>query len=183
MPHKPYLFMLHRAKRFHINLFLVVCLNIFFAFVPFSGCAHETMIFWYYLDLSCLQILSLTFICHNFSIYLFLCAICFQCILAKYLFVVFFIFRSKGLSKHWLAVKLQVVLSILSILISMWLAYVMYFIQQNLCVICAALFAVNNIIVILTIIRHQQLQQHKPLPSTGTTKKKAPAKKGRSKKD
>ncbi|XP_055297430.1 vitamin K epoxide reductase complex subunit 1-like protein 1 [Sitodiplosis mosellana] len=89
-----------------------------------------------------------------------------------------------GFSKNPLVVKVQVILSILSIGISSWLGYVSYFELQNLCFVCVGLFIINIIIVTLTIIRHQRLNKaKKPATSSGTTKKKAPAKKGKSKKD
>lgn len=123
------------------------------------------------------------------------CTICFQfifdisfgCPIFIYLFFVSFFFSLEGLTKHWLAVKIQVVLALLSVGVSVWLAYLLYFVIQNLCVVCVSLYVINIAIAVLAIIRHQKLRQTKPSSSSsasGTTqKKKAPARKGRSKKE
>jgi len=95
-----------------------------------------------------------------------------------------------GLSKHWVPVKAQVVLSILAVSTSIWLLYLAVGLQ-NFCVICLTLFLVNIVIVSLAIIRHERLRAT-PASSgsssskgSGATKKKAApaAKKTRSKKD
>lgn len=84
-----------------------------------------------------------------------------------------------------MAVNAQAFIAILPIFSSIWLAYVMYYALQDLCLISGALGAINVIIVTLAIIRQrQQSKEKKPTASSGTTqKKKAPAKKGRSKKE
>lgn len=96
-----------------------------------------------------------------------------------------------GLSKHWLAVKTQVILSIISISVSIWLLFLSVGVQ-NFCVICLTLFLINIVIVALALIRHERLRQTPASSSSSasssgsgaTQKKKAPAaKKGRSKKD
>lgn len=118
-------------------------------------------------------------VCHNFPV-----------VTNKF---IIFILPTKhlGLSKHWLAVRTQVVLSIISISVSIWLLYLQVGVH-NFCVICLALFVINISIVALALIRHERLR----LPASGdsgsssssgsgaTQKKKAPAaKKGRAKKD
>ncbi|XP_031629450.1 vitamin K epoxide reductase complex subunit 1-like [Contarinia nasturtii] len=87
-----------------------------------------------------------------------------------------------GFSTSSLTVKAQAVLLFLSNAVLAWLAYVLLFEIQELCIICIGLYFTNVIITVLTIVRFRRLQQAKPKPSSGT-KKKAPAKKGRSKKD
>lgn len=119
---------------------------------------------------------------NSFGCLLFLQEIMFNLFCLSICLFVFFSIL-KGLSKHSLAVKLQVGLSVLSIAISVWLGYANYIVLQNVCIICATLQIINIVIVTLTIIRYKQLRQKQPTTSTGTTKKKAPAKKGKSKKD
>lgn len=87
-----------------------------------------------------------------------------------------------GLSTNEWAVKTQAVLSILSIGISSWLEYVLFFVLREVCVVCFALYIINFIIVALSIIRYKQLGQLKPAATSGT-RKKAPAKKGRTKRE
>lgn len=100
-----------------------------------------------------------------------------------FIFFIFFLFYylfPEGLTKHWIAVKIQVVLSLLSVCITVWLAYSLFFVIQNICVVCITLYAINIAIAVMAIIRHQKLRQTNP--SKTTQKKKAPAKKGKAKK-
>ncbi|XP_037049050.1 vitamin K epoxide reductase complex subunit 1 [Bradysia coprophila] len=53
--------------------------------------------------------------------------------------------------------KLQVALSFISNLISIYLAYLLYFVFENLCIVCATLYVVNMLLLILSVKRYSNL--------------------------
>jgi vitamin-K-epoxide reductase (warfarin-sensitive) len=62
-----------------------------------------------------------------------------------------------GFTKNLALVKLQFLLSVTSVLVSIYLAYVLYFVLSNLCVVCVAAYILNFISVVLVWKKLSQL--------------------------
>jgi vitamin-K-epoxide reductase (warfarin-sensitive) len=67
----------------------------------------------------------------------------------------------QGFTKNLALVKVQLILSVTSIVVSIYLAYIMYFILANLCIVCVATYVLNTINFILVLKKLILLRKEK----------------------
>lgn len=84
---------------------------------------------------------------------------------------------SVGLFKNVSAARIQVFLAFISNALSVYLAYLLYFVLEDFCLVCVSTYVVNIAIIILSINRYEKIiigevnDSTKESESTATTKK------------
>ena len=60
-----------------------------------------------------------------------------------------------------LASKIQLVASFMSVASCVWLAYILFFVLNDICVVCCTMYAINTGIFINSIFRYQSMSYKK----------------------
>lgn len=89
-----------------------------------------------------------------------------QCQLCK--IVLFIVSLNVGLFKNATAARIQVYLGLISNGMSLYLAYLLYFVLQDFCVVCVSTYIVNIVIIILVLNRYDVIVREILEPSTPT---------------
>lgn len=81
-----------------------------------------------------------------------------------------------GLFKNVTAARIQVFLALISNGLSLYLAYLLYFVLEDFCLVCVSTYVVNIAIIILSVNRYEVIVREvidstKNSKATATTKK------------
>jgi vitamin-K-epoxide reductase (warfarin-sensitive) len=64
----------------------------------------------------------------------------------------------------------MLVLAAVSNLVSIYLAYILYFILYNFCVVCVSTYGINFVILVLSTVKFRRLSRHKDCGSKSAVK-------------
>lgn len=84
----------------------------------------------------------------------------------------FFVFI--GLTSNLIAARVQITLTLISNGLSLYLAYLLYFVLDDFCVVCVSTYGVNFMNMVLTLNRYEklkELQRRENIPAVEVEKK------------